>query len=249
MKQNLLIFPEHILDDKFKGKYTKQTSLTINQPRKWTQDEINHVLKLKKLGYNNDYIAQCIDRDNVSVQIKLKRLKKKNDTYNTKHRDEKYNLNNKFLDILKPKSVLDLYAGENSFYKNKVDKLITNDKNENFNCDYNMKADLLLAKLYSEKNKFDIIDIDPFGSGYECFELAFRMIKKGLIITLGEFGHIRWKRLDFVNKKYNINNFKDFTIENINNKIIEKAKQNDCNLKVLFSGNFTNIKRTYFVKE
>ena len=159
MKQNLLIFPEHILDDKFKGKYTKQTNLTINQPRKWTQEEINHVLKLKKLGYNNDYIAQCVDRDNVSVQIKLKRLKKKNDTYNTKHREAKYNLNNKFLDILKPKSVLDLYAGENSFYKNKVDKLITNDKNENFNCDYNMKADLLLAKLYSEKNKFDLIDI------------------------------------------------------------------------------------------
>ena len=38
----------------------------------------------------------------------------------------------------------------------------------------------------------------------------FRMAKKGIIITLGEFGHLRWKRTDFVEKKYNITDLKNF---------------------------------------
>ena len=37
------------------------------------------------------------------------------------------------------------------------------------------------AKL--RKNKFDIVDLDPFGSAFNCFDLAIQTAQKGLIIT------------------------------------------------------------------
>lgn len=241
----MIIFPEHILPDKHKGLHTKKTYLTKNQPRRWTEKEIEHIQYLKKLGFNNDYIAQCVDRDNVSVQIKLKRLNKKNESYNKKHIQDKYNTNQKFIDIIKPQSVLDLYAGS-SWYKDKVKYLTTNDKNTKYKTTYNEDAARLISLLYYHKKKYDIVDLDSFGSAYDCFEIAFRIVKKGLIITLGEFGHVRWKRLDFVSKKYNINTLQDFTLENVDKKIKEKAQQNNCKLQTIFVGNYTNIKRIYY---
>lgn len=241
----MIIFPEHILDDKYKGEHIKKTYLTLNTPRKWTEEEISHALKLKKMGFNYEYISKCLDRDVTSVSIKIKRINKQNNSYNENHRDEKYKLNQKFLDIIKPKSVLDLYSG-NSWYKNKVNDLTTNDKDKRFKTNYNQDASRLLAKLYYLNKKYDVIDLDPYGSAFDCFELTFRMAKKGVIITFGEFGHLRWKRTDFVNKKYNINNLNDFNFENINNKIKEKALQNNCQIKLMFLGNFKNIKRAYY---
>ena len=40
-------------------------------------------------------------------------------------------------------------------------------------------------------NQYDLIDIDPFGSVYDCLELAIKMAKKGIIVTYGEYGHKR----------------------------------------------------------
>ena len=62
--------------------------------------------------------------------------------------------------------------------------------------------------------KFDLIDLDPFGSAYDCFDLAIKMAKKGLCITLGELGHKRWKRLDFVSSHYGIDNIDNLTLSN-----------------------------------
>jgi hypothetical protein len=241
----MIIYPEHILDEKYKGQHRKKTNLTINTPRKWTDKEEQHALHLKTMGFNCEYISRCLDRNTTSVAIKLKRLAKKKDDYNEKHRQQKYNLNKKFLQIIKANTVLDLYAG-NSWYVNKVKNLTTNDKDKKFNTDYNVDASKLIAKLYYENKKYDIIDLDSYGSAYDCFELCFRMAKKGIIITLGEFGHLRWKRTDFVEKKYNITDLKNFNFQNINNKIIEKAKQNNCNLELVFLGNYRNIKRVYY---
>lgn len=241
----MIIFPEHILDDKHKGNYTKKTHLTKYTPRQWTDFEIDHALKLKSMGFNYEYISVCLDREITSVSIKLKRMSKQNDSYNHKHREDKYLLNEEFLKIIKPKSVLDLYAA-NSWYIGKVNNLTTNDKDKRFNTNYNEDASKLLAKLYYENKRFDIIDLDPYGSAFDCFELSFRMARKGIIITFGEFGHLRWKRLDFVYKKYNINKLKDFNFENIKNKIIEKANQNDCKLELTLIGDYKNIKRAYF---
>ena len=192
-------------------------------------------------------IAKSLDRELVSVQIKIKRLKKETGkTYNEKHRQDKYNTNNMFLDKVNVKSVLDVFAGEKSFYKNKCDTLVTNDKEKNYRCNYNMDSFKLLCKLYSENKSFDLIDLDPFGSAYDCFDIAIKMSKKAIIITFGELGHLRWKRLDFVKQRYNINNLENFKIEKMIEKVIKIGKRNKKKLNPIFIKKWTNIGRVYF---
>ena len=175
--------------------------VTKSKPRKWDDDNIKALKELKAKGLSNKEIAKELDRTEVSIQIKLKRLNKSNTTYNDKHRKDKYRTNAEFLRDLQPTNVLDLYAGENSFYKDYRNPLITNDKNKEFtNCDFNLPALKLLCKMYYDGKKFDLIDLDPFGSAYECFDLSLKLAKKGLIITFGELGHKRWKRLDYVKR-------------------------------------------------
>jgi DNA-binding NarL/FixJ family response regulator len=50
---------------------------TKSVPRKWSKEEENKVIELKKQGKSNLEIAEIMDRTEVAIQIKLKRLKKK----------------------------------------------------------------------------------------------------------------------------------------------------------------------------
>lgn len=56
------------------------------------------------------------------------------------------------------------------------------------------------------------------------------MADKGLAVTLGELGHQRWRRLDFVGPRYNINTMEDFTIEHIVEEIQKIGRRNHKNL-------------------
>ena len=235
------------LPEKYKGKIKKNGGLTLNDPREWTLEEIEWTNMLQEKGFTIKQIAKCLDRELVSVQIKIKRLKKETGkTYNEKHRQDKYNTNNMFLDKFNVKSILDVFAGEKSFYKNKCDTLVTNDKEKNYRCNYNMDSFKLLCKLHSENKSFDLIDLDPFGSAYDCFDIAIKMSKKAIIITFGELGHLRWKRLDFVKQRYNINNLEDFKIEKMIEKVIKIGKRNKKKLNPIFIKKWTNIGRVYF---
>ena len=102
-------------------------------------------------------------------KIKLKRLKLKNDTYNEKHREDKYNTNKLFLDFLKPKSILDVYAGNSYYKKNTNIKVVDNDI-KGKETDY--KLDALEFLILNKNKKFDLVDLDPFGSAFHCFDLA-----------------------------------------------------------------------------
>ena len=97
-------------------------------PKTWTKEMEQEVLNLRNQNFSSAEIAKKVGRSQVSVSTKLKRLTKTGDTYNKKHRDDKYEYNQKFIDYIKPQSILDLYAG-NTFYK---DNVITNDKDSNF---------------------------------------------------------------------------------------------------------------------
>ncbi len=82
----------------------------------------------------------------------------------------------------------------------KVNKVILNDINpiayqfirhnvklnniENIVQVYNEDASLLLLKLANKKLKFDIIDIDPFGSPVEFIEPAFKALRNGGILCV-----------------------------------------------------------------
>ena len=50
-------------------------------PRKWTSEDIKKLKELKELKMPNSSIAKILNRSEVSIQIKLKRINKKNNTY------------------------------------------------------------------------------------------------------------------------------------------------------------------------
>jgi hypothetical protein len=234
------------MPNEYKGKLLKSGGITIHQPRKWTIEEINWCLDLKEKGYSIKEIAESIDRDLLQVQIKMKRLSKKEDSYNFKHRDDKYFHNELFLSEINPKSVLDLFSGAESFYEDKVEELETNDIEAKFNTYYNEKAEKLVCKLYYDNCKYDLIDIDPFGSAFDCFDLSIKMAKKGLIITFGEMGHLRFKRIDYVEKFYNIKSIEDFTISNLINEVVKIGLRNRKKLIPIYIRDWKNISRVYF---
>jgi hypothetical protein len=248
-----MFFEEYKMPDEYKGKIIKNGGLTNFSPRKWTEKEIDWVLMLKEKSFSIKQIADFIDRDVVQVSIKIKRLGKKNKTYNEPHREEKYKTNEEFLNIIQPKSCLDVFSGEKSFWLNKVEHLIANDKNFESkveNNHFNMDAFDFLCYMWLNKNKYyktyDIVDLDPFGSAYDCFDLSIKLAKKGIIITLGELGHKRFKRLDFVRRYYGIEKMEDFNTNNLINHIIKIGERNKKKLTPVFIKDWRNIARVYF---
>lgn len=232
--------PKEYIGDKTTG-----GGYTSTQPRKWTEKELEWCRDLREKGFSSIQIAESVGRSQVSVAIKLKRLGKKDTTYNKEHLDEKYEYNQKFVDIIKPKSILDVYAGDGSFYEG----AISNDINESFNTHYHLDAQKLMCKLFYEGNKYDLVDLDPFGSAYDCYHLAIQMAQKGIVITLGELGHKRWKRLAFVRTHYKIDRMEDFTTENIIKEIQRIGLIYKKKLTPIFIGEWNRISRVYFKLE
>jgi hypothetical protein len=214
--------------------------------RRWTKEEEEWCIELKKQGCTQQAIADSVGRDVTQTAIKLKRLLKRINTYNSKHVEDKYEVNRKFIEYINPESVLDVYCGVNSFYRSEYPNLsiVTNDIDEKIKADYHMDSYALLNSI--KDSEFDLVDLDPFGSAYECFDLAIQMAKKGLVITLGELGHQRWKRLDFVSKHYGIDKLEDFTIDNLVNEIIKIGKQNNKILKPYQIKSWHHIGRVWF---
>lgn len=237
----------YLMPSEYKGEYTKNGGLTKFQPRKWTEKEIEWVMMLKEKGLNTKQIAECIDRDVTQVSIKIKRLGKVNKTYNDPHRAEKYSTNAKFIIYADINSVLDVYSGSKSAYETYgLKKLVTNDSEISFKTDYNYDALTFCCMQYAGGNKYDLVDLDPFGSAYDCFDLAVKMAKKGLIITLGEFGHKRFKRFDFVRRYYGIEKLEDFTTDNLIKHIIKIGERNKKKLIPIYVKDWRNIARVYF---
>ena len=231
---------EFIGEHKTSGGYTKTT------PREWTAEEISWILARKEEGYSNSAIASACDRSEISIQVKLKRLSKVSDTYNLANRNLKYQTNQAFLDKVLPESVADLYAGD-SWWQGKVKKCLTNDKDTRFETDFHLDALSMLCHLYQDNQKFDVIDLDPYGSAYDCIDLAIKLSKKGIVISFGEWGHRRWKRTDFVKPRYGIATLSDFETDE---KFIREVQRiAACNKKLatpLHSIQYGNFLRIYF---
>lgn len=113
-------------------------------------------------------------------------------------------------------------------------------------ADEHMDSLKLMCKLYLENKKYDMIDLDPFGSAYDCFDLAIKMAKKGLIITLGEMGHKRFKRLDFVRRMYGIESLEEFTSDRIIEEIQKIGLKNKKILNVYKKKDWQGISRVWF---
>lgn len=232
------------MPEEYKGRIRPKTGGHLSNPREYTEQEIEWIKKLRKEGYTGKEIAQSVDRTHDAIKIKLKRMQKQNNNYNRDHYEEKYKMNKEFAELIKPKSVLDLYCGEANFWKDY--KTTTNDIKPEIEAEHHEDALKLLARLYSGGVKFDLIDLDPFGSAYDCLDLAIKMAQKGIAITIGELGHVRWKRLDYVRYRYNINSMEEFTIEHIAQEIQKIGLRNHKQLEIAFMKEWKNTGRIYF---
>ena len=66
-----------MMSDSFKGTCRTNGGYTKTAPRDWTSEEVEWIKGLRQKGYSLSEIAESVDRTEVSVQIKFKRLGKK----------------------------------------------------------------------------------------------------------------------------------------------------------------------------
>lgn len=201
-------------------------------------------------GYTYKQIAYSVDRPYNSVSIKMKRLKKKKYKYNEKHIKDKYECNFKYLELMKPKihSVLDVFCGYNKYYRSSnIVNVTDNDINKGIQATYNMDATELLNQMVLNNKQFDLVDLDSFGATITFLNQALQIARYGLIMTLGELGHRRWKRLDFISKHYKtIHNVEDISVENFVREIIGLAEEQNITLVPLIMRDYGNIGRVWF---
>lgn len=250
MGQNRYGYAESIplMPESYKGAYLKSCGYTKTTPREWTSKEIEYLMMLHEEGRSRKYIAVSMGRSETSIALKLKRQGKVSKEYNKDHVADKYAANEEFFAEINPKTVLDLYAGH-SWWKEKMCSpfVFTNDKNEKYDTDTHKPAEMLVHDLYYRKFKFDVIDLDPFGTAYDCFECAIRMARKGLVITYGEMGHKRWKRLDFVRTHYGIESLDEFTTQRLIEETQKIAARYHRELTPVIVKEWKNISRVYYL--
>ena len=145
-------------------------------PKKWTKEEEQKLLEFKKEWLNNEIIWEILWRTEVSISIKYKRLHKKDNSYNKKHILKKQNANDEFINYIEPKSLLDIYAWNKYYSKFNIGEYITNDKNKEKDTDYHLEAFEFISNYYNKN--FDIVDLDPFWSAFDCFDLSIKLHKR-----------------------------------------------------------------------
>ena len=169
---------------------------------------------------------------------------KKLDTYNNKHRGLKYFYNEQFLSKISAKNILDAFSGGISWWKENTQLNVIDNDIKIHGADYKLDA---FDFLYNHrKMKFDIVDLDPFGSAFDCFDLALQIAQKGLIITFGEIVGRRFNRMDFVEHRYNIKYIDDFTTNKLSEYVEKRGMMFRKILKPIIKAEMTNISRVYY---
>ena len=229
-------------------------------PRKWSDDEVKWCVSLHEEGFSYSDIAVSLGRTKGSVQIKMNSILKKTNAYNDEHVEEKFMINAKFADDVigsfkgrHCRRILDLYCGYNGFWKQYADsktntqiELITNDVNRDISADYNEDAERLIHKLYYEGNTYDIVDIDPFGSPYECIELGVKMARRGLCVTFRDLRMKQFNRLDFVRDRYDVGSLDDFSVETLIDYVMKVGRRNKKLLEVYYYSVWNKVARVWF---
>ena len=229
--------------------------------RKWSDEELEWCKELHGMGYSYSEIAISIRRTKDSVQSKMNEMLKKTNAYNSQHIEEKFRVNVEFADsVINSHSgsnrhfkILDLYCGYNGFWtqyaeskKNIRIDVTTNDKNPEIKADYNEDAERLIHKLYYEKNMYDIVDIDPFGSPYECLELGVKMAKRGLCVTFGDLKLKQWGCLDFMRDRYGIETMDEMNVDSLIAYVIKVGRRNGKALEVFHQSVWNKLARVWF---
>ena len=118
----------------------------------WTQEEIDLCVHLKyELKLTYERISKYLKRTIRSIKHALRKYRLQHGQ-NTKMLTEKYTCNQKFIDIIKPISILDLFAGQKSFYTDKCKYLVSNDINTKYNNTYSIDSEVLLKYLLKKNS-------------------------------------------------------------------------------------------------
>ena len=215
-----------------------------SEPKSWSEEEVTKLLEMKKQCFSFEDIAKQLKRTAYSCNRKFYKLMKKLDTYNDKHREQKYDYNKQFLNQIQAESLLDAYSGGVSWWKTNSDLKVVDNDIAVSGADYKLDA---LDFLYQHrKSKFDIVDLDPFGSAYECFDFALQIAQKGIIITYGEIVGRRFNRQDFVEHRYGMNYIEDFTTNKLSEYVEKRGLIYRKILTPIIKAEMTNISRVYY---
>ena len=230
------------------GEVLGSSGFTRTVPRRWTVSEVEWCLARRAEGWSVERIAGEVGRSVVSVQVKLKRVSKVDGSYNARFRGLKYAANERFLGAVEPGSVLDVFAGV-SWWRNAGVECVTNDVDESFGADFCLDAFDFLCDVWRGGERFDVVDLDPFGSAYECFDFAVRVARKGVVVSFGEWGHRRWKRFDFVGPRYGVECVEDFVVERFVGEFQRVARLHKKRAEVFEVLQYGHFLRVYFVLE
>jgi hypothetical protein len=215
-----------------------------SEPSRWSNQDCERLLSLKKEGASFEDIGKVFGKTGYACNRKYYKLMKKNDTYNLKHRKTKYLQNLRYLEQVQADSLLDVYSGGVSWWKSNSNlKVIDNDIKKQ-GADFAMDAYDFL--YHHRKQKFDIVDLDPYGSAYDCFDLALQIADKGMIITFGEIVGRRFNRMDFVEHRYDIKYIDEFTTNKLSEYVEQRGLIYRKKLIPIIKAEMTNISRVYY---
>jgi len=215
-----------------------------SKPKSWSKTEVEALLEQKKNGLSFFEISKLLIRTEESCKRKFYKNQKKVDKYNNSHRELKYNHNKHFIQQIDAKTILDAYSGGVSWYKINTNLEVVDNDIKIDGADYKLSAEDFLYKF--KDKKIDIVDLDPFGSAFECFDLALQIAQKGLIITFGEIVSRRFNRMDFVEYRYGIKTIEDFTTKKLSAYIESRGLIFRKKMIPIIKAEMTNISRIYY---
>lgn len=215
--------------------------------RLWTKEEDEFLLDMKKYGIRVVVISKALLRTVASTNNRYRYLSLINNTYNEGHREDKYKSNEEFCKVLgNVDSILDAYSGVSSYWKRHLESsgafVITNDINENINAAFHVPAKTLVKRFKKLGARFDIVDLDPFGSAYECFDDAIEICKKGLIMTFGDKIGVRSNK-NLPLERYNCSKYDE---EKIIRYFVSRAEKKGVNLTKVIHKHWKHTWRVYF---
>jgi len=112
----------------------------------------------------------------------------------------KYDADRAFAKEIQADTIVDAFAGDSRKYSplKNVNWIITNDIDQKCKTDFHLPADRFLAQMYGEARNVDLVDLDPYGSCWDCLPTAVKLARKGLIVSYGDFSNWRYKRWEII---------------------------------------------------
>lgn len=231
---------------------------------KWTKEKENLLLELREQGKTFSEISSELQTTEASVKHKYKRIGKKSNEDKYKHTNEKKII----LEValrhfdFKNISVLETHAGYGGMTEiySEISKQVTSIEIEKEKVIFIAKKRLKnvrtiksdseekIFELITLKNKFDIIDIDPYGFPSRFFPHVLKLFKKDglLFLTFPALGVANLNKITQRHYKvfWNINCFEDkeIYIEKIKEKLFDYGFIYKKELEIL---SVTKLDRVY----